>query len=340
MVGKTLHEIFPKKAADHQLAVIQEAIRDDKRFEFENVSRVRDQHRWYRTIIQPVHDGSGQVAYALLNAMDIHALKMAQEELQELNRSLEERVLERTSELQETNLALEKASRAKDEFMSAMSHELRTPLTGILSLSEVMELGSYGGLNERQNRAIRLIHDSGKRLQEIIDNVINFTLLQSGKFDIYPAECSLDEVCKKALHEVEGLASQKKQQLEYTIHPAEIRLTVDSRRIRQALSHILNNAIKFTAEGGKIMLTVNGQADQQQVRLMVRDTGIGIKEEDLPRLFQPFVQLDARLSREHEGTGLGLALTGGLVNLHGGSLEVESVFGEGSCFTILLPWHG
>ncbi len=247
--------------------------------------------------------------------------------------------------LRQANAELERAIRMKDEFLASMSHELRTPLTGILGLSEALQYETYGPLNERQRHSLELIESGGRHLLELITDILDISKIEAGRLDLQIETGSLNEICQSSLHLVKGLQQKKSLQVGYTISPADILITGDQRRIKQALVNLLSNAIKFTPEGGSLGLEVSAEAaatgDEAAgfVRLVVWDTGIGIRAEDLKNLFQPFIQLDSKLSRQYTGTGLGLALVKRLVELHHGRVEVESTPGQGSRFTIYLPWR-
>ena len=300
----------------------------------------------FSTTIQPVKDAAGRVVRLAGVTLDITDLKTAQLALQTLNRELEQRVEERTAELTlsreaqaAANLALGKALRTRDEFMAAMSHELRTPLTGILGLTEVLQLNVYGDLNAKQVKAVHSIEKSGRRLLAVISDVLTFTTLQSGKYEVFLVPCSLVPLCHSALKAVEGAAAEKFLQLSFNTTHDLVMLHLDLHCMQQILANLLNNAVKFTPAGGRITLSVTGLADERLVRVSVSDTGIGIQSEDIARLFQPYVQIDARLAREYEGTGLGLALVKALAELQGGQVEVESIYGQGSTFTVILPWE-
>jgi PAS domain S-box-containing protein len=240
--------------------------------------------------------------------------------------------------LRRANVELERAMQMKDEFLATMSHELRTPLTGILGLSESLQMEVYGGLNDRQVKTVKNIENSGRHLLELINDVLDLSKVEAGKLELQVARCSLEEICQASLHLTKGMAHQKQQHVNYSAPIAPIILDVDSRRIKQAIVNLFSNAIKFTPQNGELGLTVEPDKENCQVRLIVWDKGIGIKTENLSRLFQPFTQIDGSLAREYTGTGLGLALVRRLVELHDGSVTVESVFGEGSRFIITLPW--
>jgi PAS domain S-box-containing protein len=240
--------------------------------------------------------------------------------------------------LLQANMALERAMRMKDEFLATMSHELRTPLTGILGLSEALQLEVYGGLNVRQMKTVNSIENSGRHLLALINDVLDLSKVEAGKLELEIAPCALEEICRASLQLTKGMAHQKHQQVNYAASIDAVFLDVDARRIKQVLVNLLSNAIKFTPENGELGLVVEHDQTNRQVTLIVWDKGIGIKPENLSRLFQPFTQIDGSLAREYSGTGLGLALVRRLVELHNGSVAVESVFGEGSRFIVTLPW--
>ena len=240
--------------------------------------------------------------------------------------------------LRRANIELEHAMLMKDEFLATMSHELRTPLTGILGLSEALQLEIYGWLNEKQVKTIKNIENSGRHLLELINDILDLSKVEAGKLELQVTHCSLEEICQASLHLTKGMAHQKHQQISYFAPVEPILLDVDSRRIKQIIVNLISNAIKFTPENGELGLTIEPDEANRQVRLIVWDKGIGIKTEHLSKLFRPFTQIDGSLAREYSGTGLGLALVRRLVELHNGRVEVESVFGEGSRFTVTLPW--
>jgi PAS domain S-box-containing protein len=237
------------------------------------------------------------------------------------------------------NAQLARASRLKDEFLANMSHELRTPLNSILGMSEVLQEQTFGELNEQQNQALRLIYRNGKHLLELINDILDLSKIEAGKLDLECSPVSVNELCQHSLSFVKQQAHQKNIRLSYQIEDVTEALNVDERRIRQVLINLLNNAVKFTSEGGRVRLEVTGDLDEKRVRFSVIDNGIGIALEDQARLFQVFVQIDSRLSRRYEGTGLGLVLVKKLVEMHGGTVTLDSQPGKGSCFTVALPWN-
>jgi signal transduction histidine kinase len=254
-------------------------------------------------------------------------------------RALQQRLEAQNARLQEQAGALTRATRRKDEFLASMSHELRTPLNAILGISEVLCEGVYGPLNERQVTKVRAIEESGRHLLGLINDVLDVSKIEAGKMELEVGTVVVEEVCLDSLQFIRPLCLKKQLQLSSSLDTTVTTLQADERRLKQILVNLLSNACKFTPEGGAVRLEAVGDADTGVVHLSVWDTGIGIEQEDIARLGQPFVQLDSRLSRQHGGTGLGLSLVRRLSELHGGSLSIESKVGEGSRFTVSLPWQ-
>ncbi|MBK9601879.1 MAG: PAS domain S-box protein [Anaerolineales bacterium] len=251
---------------------------------------------------------------------------------------IENALRESRDELNSANIALEKAARLKDEFLASMSHELRTPLTGVLGLSEALQLKAYGELNDRQLKTIKSIEDSGRHLLVLINDILDLSKIEAGKLDLQLMSSSLNDICQSSLQLIKGMAQHKKQNIHYSAPDEPIVLNADPRRIKQVLANLLSNAVKFTPENGELGLEIETVPSEKKVKLIVWDKGIGIKPENMHKLFKPFTQIDSSLAREYSGTGLGLSLAHRLVELHHGDIELESVFGEGSRFTVILPW--
>jgi signal transduction histidine kinase/CheY-like chemotaxis protein len=250
----------------------------------------------------------------------------------------EEALRESRDKLSAANAALEIASRLKDEFLASMSHELRTPLTGILGLSEALQLETYGALTEKQLKSIRNIEISGRHLLELINDILDLSKIEAGKLDMEFEPCSVADLCQASLLLTRGMAHQKRINISFSINPALINVRADPRRLKQMLVNLLSNAVKFTPERGNMGLDVQANDAEKAVFLSVWDKGIGIKPEEMGKLFKPFTQIDSSLARQYAGTGLGLSLVQRMAELHGGSIKVESTYGEGSRFTIILPW--
>lgn len=462
-IGKTMHQLFPPEVADYQLGHVRDVIRGGQKMVSEAQSMVQGERRWHKTTIHPIHNAHQQVAYALVHAIDIDDLKTAQQALEELNHTLEERVRERTAQVQDlydnapigyhsldargrilminqtalnwlgysrdelighpfydllaspgresfavgfaqfqqqgavngvelellrkdgsrlpvllnaiaiydaegqfrqsrattfdatelrkaertvresqdelrlANAELAKAARLKDEFLANMSHELRTPLNSILIFSESLLEQISGPLNEQQQRWVENIESSGRHLLLLINDILDLSKVEAGQMDLQIERVPLAGLCQASLLFVKEMATKKQLQLTFQLNDHLAQVTADPKRLKQILVNLLSNAVKFTPMGGKVKLEVTVDEAAGVVRYEVEDTGIGIAAADLPRLFQPFTQLDSSLSRHHEGTGLGLALVSRLTALHGGSVTVESELGKASRFTVTLP---
>ncbi|HWQ11629.1 MAG TPA: CHASE domain-containing protein [Roseiflexaceae bacterium] len=278
-------------------------------------------------------------AFAALTAGYIAQRLRSEAALRHERASLARRVEERTADLSRANAELARTARAKDAFLATMSHELRTPLNTVLMLADILAEQTYGPITERQRDALDTIDASGRHLLALINDILDLSRIAAGKLAIQPEPVSVAEICHASLQLVRAAAGRKSLALSLALERPEAVVQADPRRLKQILVNLLGNAIKFTPEGGRVALRVTGDAAAQRICFAVEDSGIGIAPEDLGRLFQPFVQLDSGLARQHEGTGLGLALVSHLAELHGGSVAVESVSGQGSRFTVMLPWR-
>ncbi|UJS21464.1 MAG: ATP-binding protein [Candidatus Brocadia sp.] len=255
--------------------------------------------------------------------------------LESLYLNLEKKVEERTKQLRQANIALEKANRLKSEFLATMSHELRTPLNAIIGFSEVLRDEVIGPLLKEQKECLDDIRSSGQHLLGMINNILDFSKIEAGKFELTYEEFSLKEVIDEVLNAISEFSSKKGISIHTQFHPGIPPIIVDKVKFKQIMFNLLSNAVKFTSEKGRI--TINAELVEQYVQIGVGDTGIGIKSEDIDKLFKPFLQLDGTYSRRYEGTGLGLILTKHLVELQGGKIWVESEYGKGSTFTFTLP---
>jgi len=244
------------------------------------------------------------------------------------------------------NTELTRATRLKDEFLANMSHELRTPLNSILGMSESLQEEILGALNDRQQMAIATIERGGQHLLELINDILDLAKIESGKLELHLEDALVQKICNDSLTFVKQLALKKNIKLVTQIPDAIIHINVDELRVRQALINLLTNAVKFTPEGGIVTLEVqikslkniDGLTDTY-IDFSVSDTGIGIAEQDIHKLFHTFVQIDSALNRKYAGTGLGLSLVKRIAEVHGGKVLLESVVDEGSRFTIRLPYQ-
>jgi PAS domain S-box-containing protein len=258
--------------------------------------------------------------------------KRAEQTIHAYAEDLEQRVEQRTAELIH-------ALRTKDEFLANMSHELRTPLNSVLGFSESLLEGVRGPLDARQEQAVELIHSSGEHLLALINDILDVSKIESGKFELRAEAVSVNDICRSSLNFIKQLAGKKSIFVEYISLPdPSTTLWVDPKRLKQILVNLLNNAVKFTPEHGRVTLRVTADQLNKSMSFSIKDNGIGISAQDLKKLFNPFVQLDSSLSRQYEGSGLGLLMVQKLVEMHEGTVHVESEPGKGSHFIVSFPW--
>ncbi|WP_341736594.1 GAF domain-containing protein [Microcoleus sp. CAWBG640] len=300
---------------------------------------------WRESEINLVKQIANQLAIGIQQA---NLFDQLQTELQERQQA-ETKLTEINQELAISNQELARATRLKDEFLANMSHELRTPLNAILGMTEALQDEIFGAINERQIRALQTVEHSGNHLLSLINDILDLAKIESGQVELNCSPTAVDSLCQSSLTLVKQQALQKRIQLQVKI-PANLpEIVLDERRIRQVLINLLNNAIKFTPEGGSVILEVtiqpseilptkaNSPTTASSIRFGVRDTGIGITAENIQKLFQPFVQIDSALNRQYMGTGLGLSLVKRMVSMHGGTVLVTSEVGVGSCFSFDIP---
>ncbi len=232
--------------------------------------------------------------------------------------------------------ALHDANRLKSEFLANMSHELRTPLNGIIGFSEFLIDEKPGPLNARQKEYLGDILNSGRHLLQLINDVLDLSKVEAGKMELHPETFGVEKAVEEVCSVVSPLAEQKGIAIRHDVAGFATTVTLDRHKFMQVLFNLLSNAVKFTDEGGEVHVTAD-QDGARNLRLQVRDTGIGISPRDFGKLFVEFQQLDAGAARRYGGTGLGLALTKKIIEFQRGSISVESDVGKGSTFTVLLP---
>jgi PAS domain S-box-containing protein len=246
----------------------------------------------------------------------------------------ERKRVERT--LQEKNVELERAILAKDRFLANMSHELRTPLNGIIGFTEFLIGEKPGPLQPKQKEYLNDVLSSARHLLMLINDVLDLAKVEAGKMELHPERFLIREALEEATTVVKTMADLKHIGLTVTVDAGLQMATLDQQKFKQVLYNLLSNAVKFTDQGGNVEVCAR-RLDERHFEVQVRDTGIGIKPEDLGRLFNEFERLDSGTARRFEGTGLGLALTKKILELQGGRISVEAVPGKGSLFTATLP---
>ncbi|WP_221029473.1 PAS domain-containing sensor histidine kinase [Actomonas aquatica] len=268
---------------------------------------------------------------------DISDRKAAEKNLRDLNENLEQRVAARTAELEAANLKLTDLDRLKTEFLATMSHELRTPLNSIIGFSSILERGLVGPLTDEQHLQIGLVNQSARQLLDLINDLLDVSRIDSGRMEIMHEEVVVADLLRSVETELTANLDPARLTFSTTCPPDLPILVSDHRRLRQVIFNLAANAIKFTP-GPDGHVTVTAQATAEGgVTIAVTDTGIGIKAEHLPQLFEAFRQVDGSARRLYDGVGLGLNLVRKLTAKLGGHISVKSEFGRGSCFTVTLP---
>jgi signal transduction histidine kinase/CheY-like chemotaxis protein len=252
------------------------------------------------------------------------------------NGRLYEQLQGHARDLELANAQIAEVSRLKSEFLANMSHELRTPLNAILGFSELLRDGLAGNLTDKQRRdCLDNIYNSGRHLLELINDVLDLSKIEAGRMDLVYEEFGVDSALREVLNVTRGLATKKEIQITSLVEPVDLMLIADKNKFKQMLYNLLSNAIKFTPTGGRV--AVAAHLDGEHVTTTVHDSGIGIPKDVQHKIFGAFYQVQSASNRGYPGTGLGLALTKRLVELHGGQIGFDSVPGKGTTFTIEMP---
>ena len=233
-------------------------------------------------------------------------------------------------------IELEYASRMKSEFLANMSHELRTPLNGIIGFAEFLIDEKPGPLRPKQKEYLNDVLNSARHLLQLINAVLDLAKVEAGKMELHPETFPVRQAVEEVTAVIKGIALKKYITVGIEVSEGLDAVTLDQHKFKQVLYNLLSNAVKFTDEGGQVSIRARC-LDTDWLEVQVSDTGIGIKAEDIHRLFTEFEQLDSGTTRRFEGTGLGLALTKKIVEFQGGHISVESEAGKGSMFTVVLP---
>ncbi|MBV8544038.1 MAG: PAS domain-containing protein, partial [Acidobacteria bacterium] len=332
-LGRNGSDLFGAERGELVRQKDREVLERNEPIEVVELMLVGGETRFWDTIRFPFTSPDGQRFVGGI-AIDITALRETEAQLREATADLERKVCERTAELQVAKERAEAAGRAKSDFLASMSHELRTPLNGIIGFTEFMIDGKPGPLNEKQKEYLADVGASGRHLLQLINDLLDLAKVEAGKMSLYPEPFRIVNVIEEVRAVMRPLAEQKSIVISISVAPLLDVVVLDQQKFKQVLYNLLSNAVKFTGPGGCVAVSAVPHG-VSHFTITVSDTGIGIKAEDMTRLFTDFAQLDD--ARTHGGTGLGLALTRRLVELHGGSISVTSEFGTGSTFTVVLP---
>ena len=296
--------------------------------------------RWLRYLETETHDGSRvsigtEVTTIRAREKQLQTNQDALERTINILRKSQVRIVELAENYEQEKIRAEDANQSKSEFLANMSHELRTPLNAINGFSDIMKKELFGPLGDpRYKEYVNDILFSGQHLLSLINDILDMSKIEAGKMNLNTESLNINDMIQQVVRIVRGRADENRLKLIY--HQTDIpEIEADPRAIKQILLNLTTNAIKFTPEGGVVSIAVEPKSAGLIVH--VKDTGIGISQEDIKRLAQPFEQIDSQHSRQHEGTGLGLALSKSLVNLHGGNFHIQSNIGEGTTITFTLP---
>ena len=252
------------------------------------------------------------------------------------NGRLYEQLQDHLGELEIANAQIAEVSRLKSEFLANMSHELRTPLNAILGFSELLRDDLAGKISDKQRHdCLDNIYNSGRHLLSLINDLLDLTKIEAGRMDLVYEEFGVDSALREVLNVVRSLGMKKDIQISSSIEPVTALLIADKNKVKQVLYNLLSNAIKFTPPNGTV--EVRAAATDETLRVTVKDSGIGIPKELQHKIFGAFYQVQSAINREYPGTGLGLALTKKLLELHQGTIDFDSKAGEGTTFTVVLP---
>lgn len=314
------HAIGPQ--IDQVMSTGEATWHEDQYLPIERNGRLEDV--WWTYSYSPVRE-DGEIAGVLVVCQETTARVMMLDE--------RERLLDQA---ERARADAESANRAKGEFLAVMSHELRTPLNAIGGHSQLIELGVHGPVTAEQLTALDRIQRSQRHLLGLINGVLNYAKIDAGVVFYELADVHVDEMLSSCEALTAPQARAKQLDLRYARCDSRLTMRADSEKVQQILFNLISNAIKFTDAGGRVTLEC-AAGDEPQLAIRVTDTGHGIPADQLERVFQPFVQVDTRLTRASEGTGLGLAISRELARGMGGELVAESEVGVGSTFTLTLP---
>jgi PAS domain S-box-containing protein len=339
LLGRAYATALPEPAGHGPLPLLERVFRSGAAEPDVEVprSRASGEHAVWMCTVWPLDSGSGETSGLVVEVRDRTHEAESRRHLQEMAdqiRLINERLLRSALQEQEWTEKAEAATRAKSDFLAMMSHELRTPLSGIVSYAEILLGEILGPVTRQQEDALRRIDSCSAHLLDMIDDVLAFAQSEAGSVQVRPARVDLWRVASEAAAIIEPLAARKGLRFLAAAPDRPLPLETDSQKVRQILLNLMGNAVKFTEEG-EVRLEVF--EEEAEFCLRVQDTGIGIAPEDMERIFEPFVQSEAVMTRRFGGTGLGLPISRSLARLIGGELTARSTPGQGSEFVLRLP---
>lgn len=311
-IDKTIEEAFPRFVRTEIPAIYRRIAESGGHFETETVEYNENR---------------------MIGVFEISVFQTSPNRMAAFFRDITER--KKTETLRIENERLYASNKAKSEFLASMSHELRTPLNASIGFSELLKMGVAGELTEKQKQYVENILSSNQFLLTLINDVLDLSKIEAGKFELKPEKISVPVTIRETLYLIKEKAMRNNVSLNTELDPELEFIEADKQRFKQILFNLLSNAVKFTGPEGTVTITAKKESDM--AKISVSDTGIGIKEENLGKLFRKFEQLEKRIGQKYGGTGLGLAISRQLLELHGGEIQVQSKFGEGSTFTFTLP---
>jgi PAS domain S-box-containing protein len=337
VLGRPFAEAFPGQRGGVPMALLDQVFGSGKAEEGREVTRGKalSAEVWSYTV-WPLDRGSGAPAGLVLEVRDQTERSQVQQRLEdmaELIRQINERLLRSALQEQEWADKAEAANQAKSDFLSVMSHELRTPLTGIMAYTDILDGEVMGPLTDRQRESLARIKACSVHLLELIDDVLSFAKVEAHNAEVHLERVDLCSLVQEAAAVIEPVAARKGLELRISTPDAPLTAETDPQKVKQILLNLLSNAVKFTDQGE---VSLEASADNGAIHLSVSDTGRGISGPDLERIFEPFVQTESVTTRQFGGTGLGLAISRALARMLGGDVSVQSTPGKGSVFSVVL----